>query len=177
MNILTSNKFVATTLIFMLSITLASLPLSAKKRQGSTVVVTLIDGSEVKGELLAVKTDVLLVYDRDAGTGGSIDLRQVDQVKVFKKSKILASLAIGLGIGLALGLNPEKNVHIDDYWLKISIPSVLIGGILGVGLSIPEKFFLAGESSRIVRLNLDCLRVYAREKEAERPADPEDVAK
>ena len=50
MDILLSTKLMKTTLIFVLAISLAHLPLPAKDRRGATVVVTLIDGSKVKGE-------------------------------------------------------------------------------------------------------------------------------
>ena len=48
----------------------SSCPLkAASERRGATVTVTLTDGNRVKGELLAVRTDFLLVYDRDARLG------------------------------------------------------------------------------------------------------------
>jgi hypothetical protein len=103
MNIYKNKKFIATTLTFVLVIAWAGLPLPAKERRGATVVVTMTAGRGVlKGELLAVKEDSLLVYDHDALQGKSIDLKDVFQVKVLKKLNFLRGMGIGLVVGLGM---------------------------------------------------------------------------
>jgi hypothetical protein len=129
------------------------------------VVVTMNDGSQVKGELLAVKGDALLVYNQDALHGERIDLQRVAQVKIFRRSKLLTGLAIGLGIGIVIGSNPEKNVHIDSYWSQTMIAFGLIGGILG---AVPSFFpeIISLDISRTRQENLEQLKRLARERDA-----------
>jgi hypothetical protein len=147
-------------------IVLAAQPLSAnRERRGSTVVVTMTDGSQVKGELLAVKNDSLLVYDRAADQGQNLDLKQIDQVNVVKKSKIGLGLAIGLGVGLVLGCDPETNVHNEFYWAKSMAGFGLLGGIVGAFSSTEKKFSMAGVSSPVIQFKLKWLRHYARDQD------------
>lgn len=181
MNVLTSNKFIATTLIFMLAITVARLPLPAKERKGSTVVVTLIDGSKVKGELLAVKKDALLVYDSSARQGKSIDLRQIAKVKVLKTFWVLTGMVFGLGVGMGISkltVNSNKtDFHDIGNYLLLPFITTLSGVIIGASASLPKKISLIGESSQSVQQNLEQLKRYAREKDTEKPVDLEEVAK
>lgn len=177
MNILLSKKFIATTLIFVLAITMARLPLPAKERRGSTVVVTLIDGSKVKGELLAVKTDALLVYDSAAHQGKSIELQQVAKVKVLKTFWAQTGLLVGLGVGTGIAklTYDDSNFYVDEMRSSLIIMTIftLAGVVFGAVKSVPKKISLTGESSQSVQKTLEKLRRYAREKDAEKPVDLE----
>jgi hypothetical protein len=173
MNIFINNKFIATTLIFVLAITAASLPLPARERRGSDVVVTLIDGGKVKGELLSVKKDALLVYDNSSRQGKSIELQQVAKVKVLKTFWGLTGLVAGLGVGTGVAglLHNDSNFYVDEMESSLMIMTLfsLAGMVYGIVKSAPKKIFLAGESSRSVQENLEKLRRYARERDPEKP--------
>ena len=153
-------------------VSLLAQPLPAKERRGATVEVTMTDGSKVRGELLAVKVDALLIYDRDSGQGRSIDLQQVNHVTLLRKLKFLTGIAIGLGVGLVVGANPEKNVHIDNYWLRTCYTFAVIGGLLNGAVTInAEKIItLAGVSPQTWQKKLEWLEHYAREQDSEKPA-------
>ena len=156
----------------MIFIASLRLPLPAGERRGATVEVTLADGSRVQGELLAVKSDVLLVFDRIADQGKSLDLRQVTRVKICKKPLALQGAVIGLGVGLVTALLSNAKYHSEDAvlaYLFIPPPAALLGGILGGIAGMSEKFSLPGESSRSAQQNLERLRGYARERELEKP--------
>ena len=165
-------------MIFAMSMALVKLPLPAARwRKGSTVVVTMADGGVVKGELLAVKSDTLMVYDQDADQGRSLDLRQVAQVKVLKKSKLLLGLAVGLGVGLGFcALNPEMAGHgsaeIRSNYIMVTSLFGLCGGLLGAFVGISDKFSLGGSSSRNLQQNLRRLKRFARERDFEESAPP-----
>lgn len=164
MNNLKSKKLIAMTLTFMLVMVLAGLPLPAKERRGSMVEVTLTDGSQVKGELLAVKGDTLLVIDRDTGQGMNFGLEQVAQVKILEKTKFfLTGLAIGLGVGLVVG-SAENIVHINYYRLKTCFSFALIGGLLNALANSEKKFTLADLPLQIRLKKLEWLKRYARER-------------
>lgn len=162
-------------LILVMGMSLARLPLSAAaERRGSTVEVMLIGGGRITGELLAVKSDALLIYDRSACQGKHIDLRQVAQVKVMKKPRALLGFVIGLGLGLAtVTINVKNNYEYAGLaYLLITPPAALLGGAIGGIVSMPEKFSLPGESSRSLRQNLARLERFAREPDLERPVEP-----
>jgi hypothetical protein len=173
MNIIKNKKFIATTLTFVLVMALAGLPLPAKERRGSTVEATMTDGSQVKGELLAVKTETLLIYDRDVLQGKSIDLQQVAQVKVLKKSKFFDGLGIGIVIGLVISVNNIKRIDreslmpifeiVGSFW-PVPIAG-FSGGLIGAVCGINQKFSLVEVSSKSVQQNLVRLKRYAREKD------------
>ena len=172
MDFLISKKMLAVALSLVILMALVRLPLqAAKERRGSTVEVTMIDGSQVKGELLAVKSDVLLVYNRAAGQGKSLNLQQAAKVKVLKKSKFLTGLAIGLGGGLVMAVGsgfkwPFNGNNEEMSNLIFPLVTSWFGGILGGFAGMSEKFSLAGESSRSLQQNLVRLKRHAREQDA-----------
>jgi hypothetical protein len=131
----------------------------------------MADGNWVKGELLAVRSYFLLVYDRDARLGKSLDLHQVAQVRIYKKAKFLEGLAIGLGVGLAASIyNLNKIDHeslmplFEILGSFVPLPVAgLSGGLLGALGGIPQKYSLAGVSPQVVQLNLTRLKRFSRE--------------
>jgi hypothetical protein len=133
MNIIQCNKIIVTALIFTMFVALANQPLPAKERRGSTIEVTMTDGSKIKGELLAVKADALLVYDSAARQGKNIDLRQVTKVRVLKKSKFGQGLLIGLGVAVGMSVIQSKKNEFGFVFTFIGIGSqtALFGGIIG----------------------------------------------
>jgi hypothetical protein len=150
-------------------------PLAARERRGSTIEVTMTDGTLVKGELLAVKSDALLVFDHTAGQGRSLDLRQVTRVMVFKKPRALQGLAIGLGVGLltTLILNAKyDSEYAGLLYLIIPPPAALLGGVIGGIIGMPEKLSLPGESSRSLLQDLERLKRFAREQDLEKAGAP-----
>jgi hypothetical protein len=160
------KRNVAPTLAFVMVCVLASLTLAAKGRLGSTVVV---------------KNDALLVYDRDARLGKSLDLQQVAQVKVFKKPKILAGITSGICAGLAVSIYNLNKIErgslmplVEIVGSFLPLPVVAFGGgMLGGLFSIPQKISLAGVAPQSVQRNLERLKRHAREQDSEEPAEPE----
>jgi hypothetical protein len=171
------KRNVAPSLAFVMVCVLASLTLAARERRGATVEATMADGNRVKGELLAVKSDALLVYDRDARLGKSLDLHQVAQVKVFKKPKVLAGITIGICAGLAVSIYNLNKIERGSLMPLVEIVGSFLplpvamfgGGMLGGLFSIPQKISLAGVAPQCVQQNLERLKRHAREQEIEEP--------
>ncbi len=146
-------------------------PLVARARRGSTVVVIMNDGSQVKGELLSVRADALLLYESESGQGRHLNLHQVLQVKVLKKTTYLDGAGIGICVGLVIGVNNLKKIEGDSLapafdMISSFLPLPLIalgGGLLGAVLTMPKKISLAGESPETVQCHLGHLKRYARE--------------
>lgn len=174
MNIFKCKKPIAAAVTLVVFMAIVCQPLPARERRGSTVEVTMTDGSMVRGELLAVKSDALLVFDSDAGQGKAIDLTQVDRVKVLKKSKFGEGLLIGLGVavGMSVIIQSKKKNEFGFVFTFIGIGSqtALFGGIIGAVAGIDTKIPLAGVSSQDILFNLKQLKRYAREQDFEEPA-------
>jgi hypothetical protein len=167
----------ALTVVVLMFISSICLPFAAAvSRKGSTVEVTMIDGYVVTGELLAVKADALLVFDRSADQGMSLDLRQVDRVKVIKKSKSWKGVFSGFTIGtvLVLGIRLKfPNSGKDEELSNLGFPFLagMLGGLVGGLTSMPEKFSLAKESFKSMHQNLERLKRYARERDPDLPGE------
>ena len=176
MNIFKRNKFVVTALISAMILALARQPLPAMERRGSTVAVTLtLARGTVQGELLAVKEDALLIYDHSAGRGQRIELQDVFQVKIVKKSKFFGFAVIGMVFGFALADLQHRNEDRASLlygagYLFLPFQFGLIGGIAGAIAGTDKRFSLAGESSQFVEEKLNQLKRYAREQDVQKPA-------
>jgi hypothetical protein len=172
MNIFKNKHYTMVVVVIALFVLFIHMPLSAKERRGSTVVVTMTDGRIVRGELLAVKADALLIYNYK---GERLDLQQVAQVKVLKKLKPLEGLVIGFGAGVVVGVAMSVAIPHEHYNVGIHLflpPEIgCLGGIIGFFAcnSNFRKFSLPGESIQSVQQNLERLKRYAREQEVEKP--------
>lgn len=168
MNIIKYRIYIATALIFVMHMVLMQLPLpAAKERHGATVEVTLVDGSRVKGELLAVKSDALIINDLRGGE--HLDLQQVVQIKRLKKPNGLLGIAIGLGVGFGINyMQHDQHKQGLDGLFNYFLPPIagLMGALIGENRP-PEKFFGTGELPQIREHNLKRLKKYAREQDAE----------
>jgi len=170
------KKAFAVFTILAMMIFLTHLPLEARERRGSNVEVTLADGSRIKGELLAVKPDVLVVFDHGAGRGWSLDVRQVGEVKVLRKSRFFDGAGIGLCVGLALSIRNLTRIVSDDRitFVNYAMPLPVmfcLGGLLGALASIPETLPLNGEFPEENQPNLEHLKRHARERDLDRSGE------
>lgn len=87
-----SKKFIAFFLIF--SLMMLSANLYAKERRGAKLKVTKLNGQLIKGELIAVKPNSLLLLDTE-GKDVSVDIEEIKVIRVVKKSKALVGATYG----------------------------------------------------------------------------------
>lgn len=76
--------------------------LNAKEDKGAVLHIQKIDGGAVKGELITVKQNVLLLKN-EYGSDESVDISDVSEIRVVAKSKALLCAGIGFaatGIGM-----------------------------------------------------------------------------
>ena len=158
--------FIAVALV----ISLLALPadLSAKEKRGATLIVTRLDGSQVAGELIAVKPDSLLLLSY--GGDESIDLADVKTVRIVRKSRV----------GLFAGLAGAAGTIFGVYWGSVDDELRASGGVLlGIGIfgglgalagltlglvkGIDTTFNAADESEATLKVYWDKLRGYSRE--------------
>ncbi|HEX7502982.1 MAG TPA: hypothetical protein VF451_06145, partial [Acidobacteriota bacterium] len=127
------------------------------------------------GELLAVKTDIMIIYDPGTGRRWDLDLQQVTQVRIKRDSKFLLGTIVGLVVGLRLS---DYTIKTEDKAglfygaqsvLVVPMTGLLCGAIAGIA-SKDKKFSLKEKSILAVQENLKRLRHYARERDVEKPA-------
>ena len=144
--------------------------LSAKERRGAELVVTRLDGSQVSGELIAVKRDSLLLLN-NVGRDESIDLADIKTVKIVRKSRA----GLFAGIGGAAGATAGAFVGLykgggDDESGPASIRGGVVYGALGAlaGLladsmvNSDTHFTVAGKTPEAVAGFWDKLQAYSR---------------
>ena len=148
-----------------------------KQKKGATVIITLRDGRQASGELIAVKPKSILILDPN-GKDASFDLTEIAVVKIFRKSKAgsgaLTGFLIGAGAGITAGLLSAGSGEDSDF--QRGMAAMFLGGIGGVvglvgglvagasaGGELDIRFEGATELSQ--RTDLQKLSKYARYKE------------
>lgn len=131
------RRFIASILI----VSFLTLPgaMLAKQKRGANITVTRTDGYALRGELIAVKQDSLVLIS-PAGKDDSVAVADISKVTVAKKSQAGAGFLIGLlagGIaGGAIGYNNNKGDP-DMEGMGAAAGVLLIGGLCGlIGLGI-----------------------------------------
>ena len=145
-----SGKLVAA----ILAILMLALPgtLSAANWRGIEIIVTTQDGRQFRGELIAVKSDSLVLLDAER-KDLSILVAEIKNIKVRRRSKALQGLLYGFLAG-AVGGAIWGGIAADDEWgvaggaflggLFIAPPTSLLGLVAGMGAGLDDETDLAG---------------------------------
>lgn len=121
----------------MAMLLMAFMPLPAKARKGARVEVERNDGTAVRGELLMVKTDCLVV-DGQAG-GVIVELGDVHAVRIVKESKAGIGFLVGLVGGTLVGYaisskspcsGPMLDAGIAAFYM--GLPCGALGALIGL---------------------------------------------
>lgn len=162
-----TGLFIAVALV----ISLLALPadLSAKEKRGADLIVTRLDGSQVSGELIAVKRDSLLLLSN--GRDESIDLADIKAVRIVRKSRAGKGAFYGfLGgamTGALLGSGGVDEYTGGEAAVIFGALFGIVGGLGGLGLGtimgVDTTIAVAGEPEALVRSHLEKLRAFSRE--------------
>ena len=164
-----TTKLIASALVVLFLVIPADL--SAKERRGANLIVTRLDGSQVAGELIAVKPDSLLLLS--AGTDLTIALAEIKSIRIVRKSRVGRGAFLGfLGGLLTGGVLGAASGGLDEY--TSGEAAVVLGAFFGVigglgGLSlgtimgVDTTIAVAGEPAEVVADHWDRLRTYSRE--------------
>jgi hypothetical protein len=158
-----------------------------KDRRGAEVKVRFLDGRIVRGELITVKPDSLLILDKYTGMDTSVELENIREVLIVKKSKFLKGAGLGLLIGsagggllgYALGDDPDPSPPEDFFSFPFSFSfsaeekalglgiffgliSMIAGGFAGAGAGTDQPIMLYDSSRLLLELNLEKLRRQSR---------------
>ncbi len=165
----TSKKFISLFLVF--SLIMLSANLYAKERRGATLIVTKKDGQQIRGELITVKPNSLLLLDTE-GKDVSVSIADIKVIRIVKKSKAL----LGAGLGLIiLGGGTALSIAIFGTWESDEVLDValfggaigaaaglLIAGVTGTLLGTDKTIRIEGMSDLEITETLDKLRKKAR---------------
>jgi hypothetical protein len=166
-----TTRLVASALI--ISFLVLPFDLSAKERRGADLVVTRLYGSQVSGELIAVKRDSLLLLN-NVGRDESIDLADIKTVRIVKKSRAglfsgiggAAGAAAGVALGLSWMFEEQSNSQAGGALIGGAIfgaIGALSGLVTGSVLGLDSSFTVAGKREEVVAGYWDKLRAHSRE--------------
>ena len=162
------KKFISLFLAF--SLMMLSVNLYAKERRGAKLIVTKKDGQQIKGELITVKPNSLLLLDTE-GKDVSVGIGDIKVIRIAKKSKVLMGIGLGLLIGAGTGALIGYGGGGGDYGpgfgalfggIISGAIGLLVGGTLGFASGIDNIIQLEGMSDSEIRYALDYLRKKAR---------------
>ena len=164
-------------LLLVVSILTLSIPLTAKEKRGADLIIQKTDGQQVRGELIAVKENSLLLLERDSGADVTVDIGEVSSIRILKKSKILSGAWKGLlifgGAGALLGTYwSVTDEGFRDEYGALFAPIICIGFFGGIGLllgaivgaasGIDETIQMQYKSDSEIQESLEKLRKKAR---------------
>ncbi len=158
-------------LFLVVSVLALSIPLTAKERKGADLLIQKTDGTQVRGELIAVKENSLLLLDRDTGADVTVDVGDIRVITIVKKSKALLGAGIGLLIGCGLGVVIGQQS--DEYWMTFAVgvgfgvPAILIGILVGSLAGKDKTIQFEGKSDSEIQEILEKLRKKARIKNSQ----------
>jgi len=169
------KKFIALFLTF--SLMMLSVNLYAKERRGAKLIVTKTDGQKIRGELITVKPNSLLLLDTD-GKDVSIDIVDIKVIRVVKKSEALSGAVLGILIGGAAGAALGYSKHDDPtygtgfhfsageealfFGIVFGGLGMMIGGIFGGVVGTDKKIRIEGMTDSEINEVLEKLRKKAR---------------
>ena len=142
------------------------------KKQGVKLIITNKDWQKIKGELIIVKLNSLLLLDTK-GKDVSVDIADIKVIRVMKKSKVWQGAGIGFLIGASggalFGALTEGGFDDDGrfrwilFWgIFFAAPSALLGGIIGAFAGTDKTIQIEGMSDSEIEEALDKLRKKAR---------------
>jgi hypothetical protein len=106
----------------------------AKEREGVKLVVTKIDGTNIEGELIAVRRNSLLLLGSSSGQGEAVPWEDIDTLKIVKKAGLYWGAGLGLVLGAAGGAvlgHQSTNPNNSFYLIEKDVTACVLGGVFG----------------------------------------------
>ena len=147
----------------------------ARERKGTDLIIQRTDGTQIRGELIAVKADSLLLLERESGADMTIEIDAVKFITVVNKLNALDGFITGSILGLILGscgpptmpmCGPPSREEKEEWFLRGIITCALIGTGIGAAFGKNKTIQLEGQSDYETQEILKKLRKKARIKNA-----------
>ena len=158
------KKLIALFLVF--SLLALSGNLYAKKKVAE-IKVQKKDGWQIRGELIAVKVNSLLLLS-ESGADVSVYIKEVNVIKIIKKPKtsygaglgIIAGVGAGALIGYRVGYRTERGT----VWRGVTggLAGAIIGSFIGAEIGKDKTIQIEGKSDSEIKEALEKLRKKAR---------------
>jgi len=164
------KKVIALILVLSLLVSIHG-ELLAKEKRGAELLIQKKDGEDVRGELIAIKQNSLLILDSVLKTDLSVDIGEIKVIIIMKISKAVGGLLVGGALGALLGF--MANSAPSKGWGGLNLGrggNTVVGGLMGGGIGaaigafggIDEKIQIEGKSAGEIRGTLEHLRQKAR---------------
>jgi len=165
----TSKKFISLFLVFSLMMLYANL--YAKERRGAKLIVTKLDGQRIKGELITVKPNSLLLLDTE-GKDVSVGIADIKVIRiVYKKLGAVGGALVGALGGAVAGVTlygsggivlALAGVPVAVFARIGALVGLIAGAILGEVVERGKTIRIEGKSASEIQKTLDKLRKEAR---------------
>jgi hypothetical protein len=161
------KKFVSLFLVF--SMLTLSVPLTAKERKGADLIVQRKDGTQVRGELIAVKVNSLLLMERESGTDVSIDISEIKTSRIHRNTLIPATIGLiaGIVVGTEVSSQIESTQFMDLTPSIVGLGIALAGLVIGAAAGADTTIQIEGKSKLEIQEILGKLRKKARVKNSQ----------
>lgn len=163
-----------TALFLVLSILALSENMYAEKK-GANLIIQRVDRIRVRGELIAVKKDSLLLLERESVAGVTVDIGDIEVIKIVRGSRVLVGGITGLLFGGVIGFLIGYPQGDEGGFVIVSKPQAgaigaAIGGVscalfgAGIGAAVGEykTIQVEGKSDVEIQRILEYLRKKAR---------------
>ncbi len=145
-----------------------------KTGRGATVIVTLKSGDQAGGELIQVRPASLVILE-PSGEDASFDLTEVSHIKIFRNSKAMQGVILGLLAGVGSGLLAGNLAsHGEDPCQSLGVKLVTFyggglagligGGVIGASAGRDLDIRLESAPPQALRASLKRISKYARIK-------------
>ena len=158
--------------LVLVCILIFPLGLTAKEKKGADLLVETTDGTQVRGELIVVKENSLLLSESDSGADVTFDIADVGVITIKWKSKGWEGMGLGLligggvGAGVAVAVVPSgystSGIAVAGIVALGALLGLLIGGYMGTTLGKDKAIQIEGKSDSEVQEILEMLRKKAR---------------
>ena len=163
---LKEQKFI--TLFLIISLLILPMTLTANERRGADLVIYKTDGDQVRGELIAVKENSLLLKEKNSGADVTAGIGEIRSIKIVKKSKAVLGATIGGALGAlsayAAYKAPEPAIFEMEapVILGVAAIGILIGGGVGAIAGTDKTIQIEGKSDAEIKKISEDLRKKAR---------------
>ena len=165
----TRKKFIS--LFLISSLVMLSANLYAKERRGAKLIITNKDWQQIKGELIAVKPNSLLLLNTK-GRDVSVKIEEIKEIVLMKRVNALGGAIAGFLVGGLVGgkISVSGESLFSERYDETALIGILIGGALGLlsgilivkNLAGKEKIQIEGMTDSEIQEAMDKLRKKAR---------------
>jgi hypothetical protein len=162
--------FKKTFLVVLICVLALPLNLESKERRGADLIIRILDGQFIRGELIAVRETSLLLMDSQNSADETVDIDQISSITVVKRLKIGYASVAGFVAGGALGAYAVGSRTYGKGETELVIIVGLLGGVtfgtiatlLSGAMASNETIALEGMSDAEINETLNKLRLKAR---------------